>query len=331
MTGPITISTENSANVIVTQRVLFKTPQGFSFNEYPAILANTLSNKYFFTWNDTTGGNSAWTLVANPVTATQNAEVQIKIGGILRSTKTLTPGEIWTPATPNLMGGPVEVISTQAVISTQRVLFTNNNKQSFNEFAGIPANTLSNKYFFTWNDTTGGNSAWTLVGNPSASTTANVTIKIGGKLVASQAVAPQTSWTPIIPNLQSGPIEVNSDQPIFATQRVLFGSTFNEFAGIPANTLSNKYFFTWNDTTGGNYACTLVANPATATQNAEVQIKIGGVVRATKTLAPGEIWTPVTPNLMGGPVEVISTQPVISTQRVLFGNYFNEVGGMGVN
>jgi len=327
MTGPIIVSTENLAPVIVTQRVLVKTAQGDSFNEYAGIPASSLTNHYYFTWNDTTNGNGSWTLVANPPNATVSANVTIKIAGNTTATKTLAPGEIWTPMVNNLMGGPVEVISDQNVIATQRSLYTYLGKQSFNEYPGIAANSLDTNYTFTWNDTTGGNNAWTLVGNPSTTTAANVTIKIGGKLVASQAVAPQTSWTPLIPNLMGGPVQVISDIPIFTTQRVLFNKTFNEFAGIKTNSLTNNYTFTWNDTTGGNSTWTLVSNLST-TQSANVTIKIAGNTTATKTLAPGEIWTPMVNNLMGGPVQVISDNPVVTTQRVLYNGFFNELAGM---
>jgi hypothetical protein len=334
LTGPVLISTEldeltsQPFKIIVTQRVRFLANGFYSFNEYAGIPAASLTNKYYFTWNDTTNGNSAWTLVYNPST-TLSANVEIKIGGVVKATKTLTPGEIWTPLINNLLDGPVIVSSDQNIISSQRVLFNKSGKISFNEFPGISETNMSSKYYFTWNDTTNGNSAWTLIGNPN-DTPVDIKLTIGNSFSQNYTINPNSNITPLIPNVQNGAIIVESltsGKNIYATQRVLYLNTFNEFPGISETNMSSKYYFTWNDTTNNNYACTLIYNPST-TLSANVEIKIGGVVKATKTLTPGEIWTPVINNLVSGPVEVNSNIDVVSTQRVIFGQSFNEFSGI---
>jgi M6 family metalloprotease-like protein len=224
VSGPVEIESLNNVTIYASQRVLTKSG---SFNEFPGIPANTLTNKYYFTWNDTKNGNSAWTLVSNPSTK-DSASVTIKIAGQVKGSKQLYPGETWTPFVADTLGGPVEVSSDLPVLASQRVIYNG----SFNEFSGIASNSLAKKYYFTWNDTKNGNSAWTLVGNPSTSTSANVTIKIAGQTVGTQNIPAGQSWTPSFVGIQAGPVEVTSDQPIFATQRVLYGSSFNEFPGI---------------------------------------------------------------------------------------------------
>jgi hypothetical protein len=318
--GPITVQTQNGDTIFTTQRVLYNG----SFNEYAGISANTLTNKYYFTWNDTKNGNSAWTLVGNPSTST-TANVTIKIAGQTVGSQAVAPGQNWTPMFANIQAGPVVVESDQPIFATQRVLYNG----SFNEFPGIPANTLTNKYYFTWNDTKNGNNAWTLVSNPSTTLVANVTIKIAGQVKGTQVIQPGQNWTPEFANIQAGPVEVTSDQPIFTTQRVIYNKSFNEFSGIPANTLTNKYYFTWNDTKNGNSAWTLVGNPSTTTA-ANVTIKIAGQTVGTQNIPAGQSWTPTYLNIQNGPVEVTSDQPVFATQRVLYGNSFNEMAGIVV-
>jgi hypothetical protein len=326
-TGPIMVMSESGQDIFTTQRAIYNG----SFNEYKGVDANLLSNKYYFTWNDTLNGNSAWTLINNP--STLSANVTIKIAGQTVGTKTLAAGESWNPMFMGIQNGPVEVDSDQPVVASQRVIYNG----SFNEFPGIPESSLTSKYYFTWNDTTNGNQAWTLVANPSTTTTANVSVVINGETVASKAVAPGESWTPTVPNLRGGYVVVNSDQNVIATQRVIYNGSFNEFAGIPANSLTNKYFFTWNDTKFGNHAWNLVGNPST-TQAANVTITIAGDIVGTQLIQPGETWTPeflsmvngFPEGIQAGPVEISSDVPVFTTQRVLYNNSFNEFSGIPV-
>jgi hypothetical protein len=186
-------------------------------------------------------------------------------------------------------------------------------------------------HYFTFNDTAPGNYAWTLVSNPN-NTTIKVRIRIANLIDEVYSIDPGKVITPYFPNIVTGPIviSVENNNNIVSTQRVLFTSngkmTFNELAGIPANQLTNKYYFTFNDTTPGNYAWTLVSNPTN--QNRNVTIKIGGITKFTATLIPGQIWTPYTPNLVSGPVEVEADGNIVSTQRVLFNNSFNELAGI---
>ena len=298
-----------------------KAVKGCGWVEYPVT--------HYFTFNDTAPGNYAWTLVSNPNNTT--IKVRIRIANLIDEVYSIDPGKVITPYFPNIVTGPIviSVENNNNIVSTQRVLFTSNGKMTFNELAGIPANQLTNKYYFTFNDTTPGNYAWTLVSNPT-NQNRNVTIKIGGITKFTATLIPGQIWTPYTPNLVSGPVEVEADGNIVSTQRVLFTSngkmTFNELAGIPANQLTNKYYFTFNDTTPGNYAWTLVSNPTN--QNRNVTIKIGGITKFTATLIPGQIWTPYTPNLVSGPVEVEADGNIVSTQRVLFNNSFNELAGI---
>ena len=294
-----------------------KAVKGCGWVEYPVT--------HYFTWNDTTPGNYTWVLLSNP--NPNPIRVNIKISNIISEFFTIPTGGIITPIFNNLLTGPVSIYveNNEKVIATQRVLYNN----TFNEFAGIPANSLTDKYYFTWNDTTTTQNAWTLVANPpSATSNVNVEIKIGGITRFTKTLVPGEIWTPFLPNYIGGPVEVIATGNVIATQRVLYNNTFNEFAGIPANSLTDKYYFTWNDTTTTQNAWTLVANPPSATSNVNVEIKIGGITRFTKTLVPGEIWTPFLPNYIGGPVEVIATGNVIATQRVLYNNTFNEFAGV---
>lgn len=331
-------------------------PAGYamgSFNEVPGLPETGLSTEYYFTWYDSLashgmGGN--WILVGNQ--GTGEARVEIFIGG----TRLRDPGnpanEFFTvpqggqisPVFPNLMGGPVRVVCTtgQQLIASQRVLY----HDSFNEVAGIPANRLADSYEFSWYDSLpqngmGGN--WILVSNQ-GDEAADVEIIIGGvkraeySTAMGNALAPGAIVTPHFPNLASGPVQVRStnDQPLIASQRVIYRDSFNEVMGFPSILLTTSYSFPWYDSEpangmGGDWL--LVANRSTLP--ADVDIFVAGVLRArfsTATgnpLPPGGLVTPTFPHLTGGPVRVTCTngQPIMASQRVVYRESLEEVQG----
>ncbi len=329
MGGPVRIVANNSLPIYATQRVLYRG----SFNEFAGIPASSLDTKYYFTWNDTSiSEKRAWNLVGNP-SDKETAEVTITIAGNEMGSYSILPGGSVQPQYLGIMGGPVEIESTNGVpiYATQRVLY----RGSFNEFAGIPASSLDTKYYFTWNDTsTSTKRAWNLVGNPSDTETAEVTITIGGTEMGSYSIAPGESIQPQYLGIMGGPVEIESTNgvPIYATQRVLYRGSFNEFAGIPASSLDTKYYFTWNDTSvSTKRAWNLVGNPSD-TETAEVTITIGGTEMGSYSIAPGESIQPQYLGIMGGPVEIESTNgvPIYTTQRVLYRGSFNEFAGIAV-
>ena len=59
---------------------------------------------------------------------------------------------------------------------------------------------------------------------------------MGGTTMGTYSIAPGDKATPIYAGVQTGPVQVTSDNPIYTTQRVhqYLGGTysFNEYAGI---------------------------------------------------------------------------------------------------
>ena len=231
--GPVEVTSD--INIYTTQRTSQKINGYYSFNEFPGIAQNTLTNKYYFPWYDTLPGNSAYILIGNPST-TASANIQIKIAGNVVKTATILPGKNLFSETTNIIGGPVEVTSDINVYTTQRVNQKLDGKVSFNEYAGISATTLTNKYYFPWYDTLPGNSAYILIGNPSTTASANIQIKIAGNVVKTATILPGKNLFSETTNIIGGPVEVTSDINVYTTHRVEQklpgGKTFNEFEGI---------------------------------------------------------------------------------------------------
>ena len=348
--GPIVVSSENGAPVIVTQRTFTKFK---SSGEYVGIDANSLDTKYYFTWNDTKNGTNTWHLVGNP--NSQDIQVKITIGNpnspVVSQTLTVPAYGNITPKFPNIQDGPITIESLTPLVAgpnagsiaqfyaTQRT-FTSFN--SSNEYAGIGASSLDTKYYFTWNDTVGGNHTWTLIGNPNA-TPVDVRLTIGNP---NSPIVDQTYTipaygriTPEFLNIQDGPIivsSVNGTSPIFATQRVFtkFNSS-NEYVGIANSSLKNKYSFTWNDTKNGTHTWTLIGNPNATSM--DVRVTIGNpnspVVNQVLTIPAYGRITPEFLNIQDGPIVVTAINPAntfYATQRVFtVFNSSNEYAGIG--
>ncbi|MHB1391309.1 MAG: hypothetical protein ACYCXF_08820 [Thermoleophilia bacterium] len=349
---------------LVSQRILWN---GNSLEEVLGTGTSHLSNHFYWTWYDQqSAGYTNWVLVSNPGSASVYYEVTIAGADPgAGSNGTVAPGQNVNLTFPGKMGGAVEVqawtdaTKTQMaqVMASQRVL--SNGGAAFNEVPGIPATELSDHYYWTWYDQkSAGASDWVLIVNPSASSSIYYEITMPGvdpatTPGASGVIAAGQNVTPTFPGKMGGPVEVRTwtdagkaiPAKSICTQRSIFGPSFEEVPGWADATpgtgfygsLAREYNWTWYDQAEGpgvsNWV--LIANPSTsATANVTVSFtdKNTGTPRGDSyILAPGQQVTPTYAGAMGGPVKVSSDIPVISSQRVLWNGYFNEVLGTVLN
>ena len=325
--GPVTVG--STQPLISSQRVLYKN----SFNEIAGIPADQLETSYYFSWYDSNPANGMkgdWILVSNQGNAT--ATVQIYIAGALRGSYDVPAGGQITPNFPNTTDGPVKVICTnnQPLIVSQRVLY----HDSFNEVLGIPASKLSSEYNFTWYDAKPENDMranWILIGNQDTGS-ASVDVYIGGNKMASYTIPEGQRITPQYPGVMDGPVKVVSTngKKLLVSQRILFRDSFEEFQGLVSQDFGTDLWFTWYDSVpahwmNGNWI--LIANKGVASAN--VNVYVGGTLSQQLTLPVGANVPLSFSNLAAGPVRVVSTNgvPLLATQRVLYKDSFNEIGG----
>ena len=353
--GPVQVTSATGDEAIVSQRSLL----GNSLEEVLGTKHNKLSDHYFWTWYDEQSpGYKNWVLVANPNDF--KVSYSVKIAGQEMQSGTIDPGQNVTPRFPGVMGGPVEVSAVQDgtnfpanVIASQRVL--SNNGTAFNEVPGIPAGDLSDSYLWTWYDNVGSNSNdWVLVANPNTDPI-YYEITVAGQdpgLGSKGTIDPGKNVTPKFPDKVGGPLEVRTwtddtkavPAKSIASQRVIWGPSFEEVPGYPVSALPSDYHWTWYDQqSSGSTNWVLVANPSpTDTVHAQVSFTNqadGTLVTSESDILPGTNWTPTFPTKMGGPVEVrawtdgTKTTPanVMASQRVLWNGFFNEVLGTVLN
>lgn len=194
--------------------------------------------------------------------------------------------------------------------------------------------TPARRYYFTWYDQQSpGLTNWVLMANPSTgSATARASILIGPTTYADASMIPgAAAQTPWFPEVIGGPVAVQTTQPLIASERTLYGNSFNETPAVKDTDLATTYYFTWYDSRAGDGMTgdwIMIANMGSG--DASVEVDIGGAAKGPYTVPPGGIITPSYPNLADGPVRVtnLNSQPLIVSQRVIYRGSFSELLGV---
>ncbi len=266
-----------------------------------------LTTEWWFPWTDNFS-MTTWILVANP-SATATAHVTITIDNSGVGTYSIPPNGRVTPIF-NLLDGPVHIVSDIPVVSSERIHTINGFVQ---ETMGYPANRLTNDYWFPWyDDVTMSN--WLHVGNTSTTLPAHVCIFIASNLVDNTIIPAGGRIYPVFSNVQSGPVEVVSDNPVVTSIREHTNDLMiQETMGQAANQLSTHYLLpSYNNTT--LKSSILIGNPSTLA-TANVTVKINGVSVGTFTVPPQGLTTATIPNAQDGTVDIQSDIPVFLTER----------------
>jgi len=249
--GPVQVVSTNGVDIFASERV-FTVPYN-SFNEMMGYPADQFTTEYWFPWYDSVNMDT-YLLVGN-TSAVTNAEVDIYIGENLMGSYVIAPYDTLKQSYPGVVAGPVRVVSTNAIDIVTSEFTLSGTENSFNEVMGYPADQFTTEYWFPYYDhgypSVGGSNmrTWVLVGNPDDTLTANVEIYIGGVLKWSGTILPGANVTPGWIGLQDELVQVVSDNPVFASERVFTVPTnaFNEFMGIPNGQLTTEYWFPWYD------------------------------------------------------------------------------------
>ena len=250
-------------------------------------------------------------------------KVDIYIAGMKKDSYTISPGQSVTPQHAGAYGGPVHIVSDRPVFASERSLYGS----SFNEVMGYPADLLTTEYWFPIYDNKY-MQTWILVGNPSSTDTATVDIYIAGTKKGSYTISPGQSEMLKYAGAYGGPVQVVSTNqvPVFTSERSLYGSSFNEVMGYPTDQLTTEYWFPIYD---NKYMQTwiLVGNPSSTDATVDIYIAGNLMPGSPYTLQAGKSWTPQYAGAYGGPVHIVSDQPVFASERSLYGSSFNEVMG----
>lgn len=278
-----------------------------------------------FPWYDraTPGFQSDYFAVSNPGQSWAN--VLILLPGTTPLSFGVAKGSAkYVTLPPGAIGGPVLVSADNPVLVSQRAVFDN----SFEERAAVPTASLSTNLTFPWYDwaTPGFGSDYFYVGNPGG-TAANVSISLPGATPLTFSVPAGGATFKTFPHgTIGGPVELTSDQPVTASQRVLYGNSFSEIPASLPSASSTSLVFPWYDWASPDFGSDYfyVANPGATVAN--VTIKLPGATPLTFSVGAGAaVFKTFSHGTVGGPVTLTSDQPVLASQRSLFDGNFTEV------
>lgn len=155
---------------------------------------------------------------------------------------------------------------------------------------------------------------------------AEVQVYVHGDLKGQYEINPSDSISASYAGTNNGPARITSSSNIITTERVIWGTGYDELIGYPANQLTNEYFFPWyNNVAYNNIAMSSqlrIAN--TGDVSAQVDVYIGGAkITATPyTISPENSVRVEYAGINDGPVRVVtntSGATILATMRVTWG------------
>jgi cysteine-rich secretory family protein len=316
-------------NYVATAWVI--APNGYAYIAEEFLAASGLAPTalsgptYYFPWYDlaTAGFQSDYFAVGNP--GPNWANVLIQLPGATPLSVGVPHGAAKYLSFPRgTIGGPVTVSTDgEPVVVSQRMVYD----QSFSEQAAVPATGLATSWSFPWYDwaTAGFASDYLYVANPGA-TTANVTISLAGAASLHLGVPAGAARYASFPRgTIGGPVTLSSDQPVLATQRVLYGNSFSEIAASAAGG-ATQLGFPWYDWASPDFQSdyVYVANPGAMAANVTMSLAAAASLHLSVPAGAAR-YASFPHGTIGGPVTLSSDQPVLAAQRSLFDGSFAEV------
>jgi len=314
--GPVHITSDQ--RIWATQRIV-----GWSsFKEVFGVPGDMASTEIYYTWYDMAG--ASWDAIhfLNP-SGTSTAHVNVYIAGNLMTATPLamTPGEGAYLTYPEVIGGPVRIVSDVPIFSTQRVVGWND----FDEIVGLPSWCVYTEHWFNWYDSVG--ASWDAIHfiNLEA-TTATINVYIAGNPVDSFTLdAGQATYRSYV-GVSAGPVRVVSTVPIRVTQRIVGWGGFKELYSVPTELMSTQWYFSWYDKANTQIDNIHFFNPS-ATE-AHVTVTIAGTSYGPYTIPAGGTYYTFYPNVCNGPVIIDSDVPIMASQRIVGWSSFEETIGI---
>jgi outer membrane protein assembly factor BamB len=320
--GPLRVDVISGPPVLASQRVQYYQ----SFNEVWAMNASQAATTSYVNWFDKASAGMVGDNIHVLVPGTTAANVTVSLAGAAPISFSLGAGqETYVTFPHGTIGGPVTITADQPVLASQRVQYY----QSFNEVVARSAAQASTTSYFNWFDraTAGmvGDNIHILV--PGA-TAASVTLTLPGAANIGPFMlgAGQETYVNFGPGHIGGPVTVTSSQPVLASQRVQYYSSFNETASENATqALATSHIMWFDKATAGMVGDNIhVLNTSVTTAN--ITVSLSGASNIVFPLQAGqETYVTFPPGHIGGPVTITSSQPVLAAQRVQYFQTFNEV------
>ncbi|HET9906426.1 MAG TPA: hypothetical protein VFQ23_07290, partial [Anaerolineales bacterium] len=269
--GPLRVFCTTCSNtlydqVITTLRVIWKEP-GFraSYSEMLGLPSGQLSDEYWFPWynNAVPTSMDQGFRIAN-ISASEANTLEVRLGNTLLDTINLGARESIRVGY-NVDNGPIRIVCTTCssavddkILAALRVIWKEPGfRSSYSEMMGLPKEQLSNEYWFPWYNNAATNSMdqGFRIANVDLNASNNVEVWVGSTKLQTISLAAGGS-TRVGYNVDNGPVHIvcttcgTDNDKIIAALRVIwtesgFRSSYSEMMGLPAEQLSQQYWFPW--------------------------------------------------------------------------------------
>jgi hypothetical protein len=253
------------------------------------------------------------------------AGLRVTIGGTNQADQWIFNGQSQRLSFPNVNAGPVNMTSTNNVLSfgSQRVIYrVNNLPTSFSELMALPASQLSKTYWLPWYNNKNLDTQLRIA-NVSGST-ASVRVNIGDVEMDGSpfSLAPGASLRKSFAGVDRGPVKIVSSQNIVAAERVIYkvnglNTSFSEMMALPSNQLNTTYWLPWYNNKDLDTQLR-IANVSGST--ATVHVYIGGqeMPGSPFSLAKGQSARKSFAGVDKGPVKIVSNVKIVAAERVIY-------------
>jgi hypothetical protein len=252
--------------------------------------------------------------------------VQVWIGGsqVTGSPFMLPAGESMRRSFPGVNGGPVQIVSDQAIVAAERVIYkVKGINTSFSEMMALPDNQLDTTYWLPWYNNKDLDTQLRFA-NVSSSP-AQVHVFIGGVEMQGSPfpLAAGESTRKSFPNINAGPVKIVSNVTIVAAERLIYKvnnvpTSFTEMMALPNSQLNTTYWLPWYN--NKDLDTQLRFANVHDSQTATVHVYIGGVEMQGSpfTLLPGESTRQSFSNVNNGPVQIVSNVNIVAAERLIY-------------
>jgi hypothetical protein len=331
--GPMQVVSD--VNIVASERLLYYATNGrpTSFSEMLGLPNSQLSNTYWLPWYKNVGEIDTQLRLGNVSGSVATVHVYIAGAEMTGSPFSLTASGVGQSARLSFAGvndGPVQVVSDVNIVVSQRLLYSaNDTPTSFVEMLGLPVSQLNTTYWFPWYRNDGIVDTQLRIGNVSGAV-ASVHVYIAGVEVAGSPFTLTASGAGQSTRLsftggENGPVKVVSDQNIVITERLIYfanglPTSFSEMLGLPNSQLNTTFWLPWYKNAGEIDTQLRIGNVSGST--ATVHVYVGGaeMTGSPFTLTASGAGQSLRVNfpVNDGPVQVVSDQNIVVSQRILY-------------
>ena len=247
--GPVQIVSDQA--IVAAERVIYKVNRkNTSFTEMMALPASQLDTTYWLPWYNNVDLDTQLR-IAN--LSGSPAQVHVSIGGteMQDSPLTLPAGESTRVSFAGVNDGPVKIVSDQPIVAAERLIYkVNRTPVSFSEMMALPNSQLDTTYWLPWYNNVDLDTQLRFANT--TDTPASVRIYIGGtEMQGGPFTLPAGESTrQSFANINSGPVQIVSDVPIVAAERVIYkvngvNTSFTEMMALSDAWLSTSYYLPW--------------------------------------------------------------------------------------